>query len=316
MVFIKESQLLTWLLAFSTAVKCQSQIPARVLIYTLSLGYVHDSTPTAVQVLKERGSSINVNFEDTEDPNAFSDENLARYDGLLFLNTVGEVLQPSGKTAFQKYLNLGGNFAGIHYATGCLENDTFYEKTIGAYFDYHPPGVLNATVNVLDQSHPSTNMLPAQWKIQDEMYNFKSDPRDIGATVILSADESSYIDDGERKYDQGTPHPTAWYQERIAAVESGGTPGRSFYTSLGHSTETWHPGRLSSDRANAASLQDDLFMGHVLGGIQWALMANTTRAFNPNAAVGATSSATTATAPSSTIALALVLVVTVIVSFS
>ncbi|KAI3613661.1 crp fnr family transcriptional regulator [Moniliophthora roreri] len=226
------------------------------------------------------------------------------------------VLYPSGKAAFQKYLNLGGNFAGIHYATGCLENDTFYEKAIGAYFDYHPPGVLNATVNVVNQSHPSTSMLPAQWKIQDEMYNFKSDPRDIGATVILSADESSYtgagllthirsnnvtdlrIDDGERKYDQGEPHPTAWYQERIAAVESGGTPGRSFCTSLGHSTETWH---------------DDLFMAHVLGGIQWASLSNTMRAFNPSASVGATNLAIVPTASGFTLAFSVVVPVMVMV---
>jgi hypothetical protein len=55
-------------------------------------------------------------------------------------------------------------------------------------------------------------MLPAQWHVQDEMYadrcsgiisrlliflsayryNFKSDPRAVGAIVVLSANESSY----------------------------------------------------------------------------------------------------------------------------
>uniref|UniRef100_A0A0W0FJ23 Putative class I glutamine amidotransferase-like protein n=1 Tax=Moniliophthora roreri TaxID=221103 RepID=A0A0W0FJ23_MONRR len=292
MALLKTIQLMFWILLLPRAVISQTQIPANVLIYTLTLGYVHESTSTAVQALRERGASINVNFEHTEDPNVFTDEGLARYDGRL------AVLYPSGKAAFQKYLNLGGNFAGIHYATGCLENDTFYEKAIGAYFDYHPPGVLNATVNVVNQSHPSTSMLPAQWKIQDEMYNFKSDPRDIGATVILSADESSYTDDGERKYDQGEPHPTAWYQERIAAVESGGTPGRSFCTSLGHSTETWH---------------DDLFMAHVLGGIQWASLSNTMRAFNPSASVGATNLAIVPTASGFTLAFSVVVPVMVMV---
>jgi hypothetical protein len=70
------------------------------------------------------------------------------------------------------------------------------------------------TVDVIDNSHPSTSMLPAQWHVQDEMYatrslsivlkllflltksacryNFKSDPRAIGAIVILAANESSY----------------------------------------------------------------------------------------------------------------------------
>ncbi|KAI3613660.1 glycosyl hydrolase [Moniliophthora roreri] len=237
-------------------VSSQNSTVARVLIYSATRGFRHDSIPTAIEVLKAKGPSINVDFDNTEDENAFTDENLAGYDAVLFLSTTGEVLQAPGKAAFQNYLDLGGNFIGIHSSSDSLLNDTFFEREIGAYFDYHPP-LQNATINVLDQSHPSTRMLPAQWRVQDEMYNFKSDLRAVGATVILSADESSY---------------TAWYQERGAGVEKSGTPGRSFYTSLGHLNETWH---------------DDLFIGHVLGGMTWTLQANTTRAFNPKASVGA-----------------------------
>lgn len=57
-------------------------------------------------------------------------------------------------------------------------------------------------------------MLPMAWKVQDEMhgvhlypfnanssfdrplhnrYNFKSDPRELGAVVVLAANESSYV---------------------------------------------------------------------------------------------------------------------------
>lgn len=60
-------------------------------------------------------------------------------------------------------------------------------------------------------------------------YNFKSDPRDLGAVVVLSVDESTYSgmslfslrfivwtfeiysplsDTGTRRFNQGTPHPT------------------------------------------------------------------------------------------------------------
>lgn len=61
----------------------------------------------------------------------------------------------------------------------------------GALFDYHPP-LTNATVVVEDANHPSTSHLPARWEVEDEMYNFRSDPRSVGAVVLLSADESSY----------------------------------------------------------------------------------------------------------------------------
>ena len=43
--------------------------------------------------------------------------------------------------------------------------------SVGAYFDYHPE-LQNATVDVLDASHPSTSMLPTEWHVQDEMYDF------------------------------------------------------------------------------------------------------------------------------------------------
>lgn len=68
-------------------------------------------------------------------------------------------------------------------------------SSVGALFDYHPP-LTNATVVVEDANHPSTSMLPTRWEVEDEMYNFRSDPRTHGAKVILSVDESTYT--GER----------------------------------------------------------------------------------------------------------------------
>lgn len=251
--------------------------PAKVLIYTATKGFRHDSIPTAIAALKANQTSINVSFDNTEDPTAFNDHNLAAYDAVVFLSTTGEVLDDAGKTAFQKYLNLGGNFVGIHSASDSLVNTTFYTRELGANFDYHPP-LQNATVDVLDNSHPSTTMLPPEWHVQDEMYNFKSDPRSVGATVLLAANESSYVDSGTRKYNQGTPHPLAWFQDRGAGVDDGNTAGRSFYTSLGHLNESW---------------QDQTFLAHVLGGVQWALQSNTTRSVNPNGQVGNGATVTT-----------------------
>ncbi|KAA1472199.1 class I glutamine amidotransferase-like protein [Dentipellis sp. KUC8613] len=251
-------------------IMAQQHVPARALIYSATADFRHDSIPTARDALTAKGSSLDIQFDATEDKSRFTDDGLAPYDLLIFLMNTGEVLDDTGKTALQKYLDLGGNFVAIHAASDALRNTTFYGREVGAFFDYHP-ALQNATVDVIDASHPSTSMLPAQWHVQDEMYNFKSDPRSVGAVVILSADESSYTDPGPRNFNQGTPHPTAWYQEHGAGVDSNGTAGRSFYTSLGHLNETW---------------QDDLFMGHVTGGITWALQSNTTRAFNASAAVG------------------------------
>ncbi|SJL00031.1 uncharacterized protein ARMOST_03343 [Armillaria ostoyae] len=278
---------------------------ARALVYTATTGFRHDSIPTAIQALEARGSVVNVDFENTEDKGIFTEQGLERYDVVIFLSTTGEVLDDTGKTAFQNYLNNGGNFVGIHSASGTLNTTAFYGKELGkeyseisylvlsepklvvyegAYFDYHPE-IQNATIEVLDASHPSTENLPTDWPVRDEMYNFKSDPRSVGAIVILTVNESSYTDDGTRRFNQGEPHPIAWYQEHGAGVVSGGTAGRSFYTSLGHLNETW---------------EDELFMNHILGGIQWTLQANTTRAFNSSALVGNGGASSSGASPSST----------------
>ncbi|KAH9481640.1 hypothetical protein JR316_0006167 [Psilocybe cubensis] len=242
----------------------------QILLYTATTGFRHDSIPVAIAALKAKEDEIDIDFFATEDPAQFTDESLARFDAVLFLSTTGDVLDAAGEAAFQRYLNLGGNFVGIHSAAATLENTTCYVRELGAVFDYHPE-LQNFTVDVLQPSHPSASMLPAQWTVADEVYNFKSDPRALGAVVVLSANKASYHDPVGSHFDQGEPHPTAWFQEHGAGVQKGGVAGRSFYTSLGHLNETW---------------QNELFLEHILGGISWVLQANTTRGFNVNGRVG------------------------------
>jgi len=163
-------------------------------------------------------------------------------------------------------------------------NWTTMTRTIGSQFDYHP-AFTNATMIVLDPSHPSTAGLPPRWKVQDEIYNFVQDPRSIGAKVVLAADESSYVDTGDRNPAQGSPHPIAWYQEHDAGTNATGPVGRSWYTGLGHANASW---------------QDDVFMSHIFGGITYVLAANTTRAMNPSATVGSLGPSWTPPAPEPT----------------
>jgi len=264
----------------------QNTATAKILVYSATAGYRHASIPGAITALKARGPSQNMQFDSTEDAGAFTDQSLAQYDAVLFLMTTGAVLNDTGVTALQNYLNLGGNFVAVHSASDSLTNITFFGRELGAYFDYHP-ALQNATVVVLDPTHPSTSMLPARWPVQDEIYNFKSDPRSVGAVVVLTVDESTYVDDGTRKFDQGTPHPIAWYQERGAGVTDpdAALVGRSFYTSLGHESATW---------------QNETFVDHVMGGITWTLNSETTRAFNATANVGNPAQNDTTTAPGQT----------------
>ena len=62
----------------------------RVLVYTATEGYRHDSIPTAIEVLGQQGPSYNISFNFTEDRGQFTQDNLANYDGILFVSTSEE----------------------------------------------------------------------------------------------------------------------------------------------------------------------------------------------------------------------------------
>jgi hypothetical protein len=63
---------------------------ARILIYSATRDFRHDSIPTAMQAMKANQSAINAEFDNTEDPTQFNDQVLAEYDALLFLDNTGE----------------------------------------------------------------------------------------------------------------------------------------------------------------------------------------------------------------------------------
>ncbi|CAD6977232.1 unnamed protein product [Tilletia controversa] len=174
----------------------------KVLIYTGigPDGYAHPSIPMARQAIKswaKKEEAFDVVLSD--DPSKFERRDwLMQFDALVFVSTAG------------------GGFMGVHEATDCLYKVPWYRVLIGTTFNYHPQRQ-EFTVDVHHRSHPSVKHLGKTWKITDEIYNFNIDPRKFGNTVVLSADESTYVDGVESKADraaaQGPSHPLAWYRE-------------------------------------------------------------------------------------------------------
>lgn len=79
-------------LGFASLRCIEAQHTPRVLIYSATAegSFRHDSIPTAIQSLKDNQDSIDVAFDNTEDAARFTDSNLANYDAVVFLSTVGE----------------------------------------------------------------------------------------------------------------------------------------------------------------------------------------------------------------------------------
>lgn len=138
---------------FWTVALAQQQLSAtaHALIFSATAEFRHDSIPTAIQTMTSNGSQYNILFDNTEDQTWFKDGRINDYDVLIFLDNTGEgaclrisqkcqpltngpttaVLDDDAQAAFQDYVDAGGNFVGIHSASDCLRNSTFYANELG-----------------------------------------------------------------------------------------------------------------------------------------------------------------------------------------
>ncbi|MFF4905726.1 ThuA domain-containing protein [Streptomyces sp. NPDC001260] len=213
----------------------------RVLVFSKTAGFRHDSIPDGVAAMRQLGSEGGFTVDATEDATAFTAKNLRRYDAVVFLSTTGDVLDAAQQSAFEGYIRQGGGYVGVHAAADTEYDWAFYGGLAGAYFQSHP-AIQPATVDVEDRAHPATSGLARTWSRTDEWYNYRSNPRDR-AHVLASLDESSYTG-GTMNGD----HPIAWCQNYRG--------GRAFYTGGGHTKESY---------------AEPAFRQHLSGGIRWAV---------------------------------------------
>ena len=212
--------------------------PPRVLVFSKTAGWVHDSIPSAVEAVRQLGEAGGFAVDATQDAAVFTDDQLADYAAVVFLLTSGDVLDAEQEAAFERFVRAGGGFAGVHSASDTEYEWGFYGDLVGAYFAEHPP-VQEAAVDVVG-GHPSTDPLPARWTWTDEWYAFRDRPQN--ARVLLAVDESTY--EGGT---MGDNHPLAWCHEALG--------GRAWYTAVGHRAEGY---------------ADPAFRAHLLGGLRYA----------------------------------------------
>ncbi len=56
----------------------------------------------------------------------------------MFLNTTGNVLNPTQQNAFERYIQAGGDFVGIHAAADTEYAWPWYDQLMGAHIASHP----------------------------------------------------------------------------------------------------------------------------------------------------------------------------------
>ena len=217
-----------------------AQSQKSVLIFSKTTGFRHKSIPKGVETVSRLLDSVGIKSVHSEDVNLFQADSLRQFDAVIFLSTTGDLFDAVQKEAFQKFIQSGKGYLGIHAASDTEYNWPWYGGLVGGYFSSHPK-VQDAEIQVLNQEHPSTQHLPKVWFHRDEWYDFKDVKR--GLNILMNLDEQSY--EGGK---MGKFHPIAWFQEYDG--------GRSFYTGLGHTEE---------------SFDSELFQKHILGGVFYVL---------------------------------------------
>lgn len=221
----------------------------KVFLVTTTRGWHHESLHTGVLALQQLAARNYFDLVLMEDPNSFTDKNLAQFQAVLFLNTTGDILDSTQQKVMERFIQSGKGFVGIHSASDTEYDWDWYTKLVGRMFYIHPV-IQTARLNITDTLFPGLQGLAGHKLWTDEWYEFG--PEKVNdLKYILSVDETSYapaVQWGNKKgTGMGTFHPVAWYH----AYDG----GRSFYTALGHMPSVY---------------SDPAFLNHLYAGILWA----------------------------------------------
>jgi uncharacterized protein len=221
----------------------------RLLIFTKNgKGYVHENIPASIAGFQQLGKEWGFTTDTTANSALFTDENLMKYDAVIFSNTNNDVFDTEEqKVAFMRYIQAGGGFIGLHSASGTERNWKWFKLMLGATFLRHPP-FQPLTVYVLNKKHPATKSLPPKWETKDECYFFKE--FNPAVTVLMVTDISNIKEGDEAKNKTpdvfGNRYPAVWCHEFDG--------GKIWYTALGHSKDDYAtPG----------------YLAHIIEGIKW-----------------------------------------------
>jgi hypothetical protein len=206
-----------------------------ILLFSKTSGFRHeDAIPAAAASVEAIAVRRGWTVFASENAAVFADLELANFDVVLGNNITGDNWTPQQKAAFVRWMEGGGGFVGVHGAAGTRYRywDWYTDVLLGGgRFIGHPmwPQFREAVVVVEDPTHPVMVPFGGDFKHTDEWYSFEASPRAAGSHVLATLDESSY-EPGE-ELSMGDDHPIIW----IACPGQ----GRSFYSALGHTAETY-----------------------------------------------------------------------------
>jgi type 1 glutamine amidotransferase len=153
------------------------------------------------------------------------------FDAILFYG-IGELeLTNQQKADVLSFIKEDGKgFVGVHTAITAFYGWPEYGEMIGGYFDDHPWTILDAPVIVEDPSFPAMKAFPKAFTARDEIYQVRNFSRDR-VRVLARLDPAKLDLKNPRVHRTDNDFAVAW-------ARSYGR-GRVFYSTFGHTEESW-----------------------------------------------------------------------------
>lgn len=213
-----------------------------VLVIGQTKGFEHDSVSAIMASIYNMGhdtglwdTTLRTDTELlTKKTLANNAKNLNYFDVLIFASTTGELdMDQSQKQDMMSFIKEDGKgFVGVHAALDTNYTWPEYGEMIGGWFDQHPWMTFNAPIINEAPDFPAVRHLPAAFVKYDEIYQPKAWSRDK-VNVLLSLDASKLdYTNNPRIHRADHDFPVAWSKMY--------GKGRVFYSTLGHTEESWN----------------------------------------------------------------------------
>lgn len=221
--------------------RAPARIGKRILVLGAARGFEHDSITDAMATVWKMGrdtglweSYLRTDYElITKGKVGPNGKNLTQFDAVVFANSTGEMdLTDEQKRDLLSFVHDDGRgFVGIHAALDANYKWPEYAEMIGGWFDQHPWGTFDAPIILEDPNFPATRHFPHAFMKRDEIYQAKQWSRDK-VNVLLRLDETKL------NYENNPRIHRADHDFAVAWSKMYGK-GRVFYSTLGHTNESW-----------------------------------------------------------------------------